>query len=102
LVLLRSKGQGKTHQYANAEQGDPYSQWKLGTIYQLNNQDSDAARDLQLALKWFTLAAQQGLSQAQESLGSMYERGEGVPQDTETALKWYALALDSDAYAASK
>ena len=69
-----------------AKQGDSYSQWKLGTLYQLNSQDSGKVRDLQLALKWFKLAAQQGLSQAQESLGGMHERGEGVPQDTETAL----------------
>ena len=37
-------------------------------------------------------AAQRGDVEAQVSLGSMYDHGEGVPQDSQQALNWYAKA----------
>ena len=44
------------------------------------------------AIKWYTLAANQGHAKAQHSLGGMYEKGLGVAQDHWTAAKWYRLA----------
>jgi TPR repeat protein len=44
------------------------------------------------AVKWFTLAAEQGYATAQRYLGAMYDFGDGVPQNDKTAVKWYNLA----------
>ena len=51
-------------------------------------------------MKWYTLAAEQGDSDAQFNLGVSYDTGQGVPQDYKTAVKWYRLSAeqgDSDA-----
>ena len=40
------------------------------------------------------LAAEQGNAMAQNSLGVMYELGQGVPQDHKAAVKWYKLASE--------
>jgi hypothetical protein len=44
------------------------------------------------ALKWFTLAAEQGLAGSQTTLAMMYEEGNGVERDPEKAREWYARA----------
>ena len=44
------------------------------------------------AVRWFRLAAEQGDASAQNSLGFMYELGEGVPEDIVLAYMWYNLA----------
>ena len=52
------------------------------------------------AVKWFRKAAEQGLADAQSSLGVMYAQGEGVPTDEVEALVWFDLAAragDQDA-----
>src|SRR5215831_17224848 len=36
--------------------------------------------------------AEQGYTSAQSMLGTMYENGEGVPQDPDEAVKWYRKA----------
>ncbi len=46
------------------------------------------------AVKWFRLAADQGLALAQNSLGTMYANGRGVPQDDQEAAKWFRLAAE--------
>ena len=38
-------------------------------------------QDYKTAVKWFTLAAEQGDAPAQRNLGVMYGLGQGVPQD---------------------
>ena len=43
-------------------------------------------------MKWFRLAADQGLAEAQYNLGFMYASGRGVPQDHVQAHKWFDLA----------
>ena len=45
------------------------------------------------AAKWMRKAADQGDSTAQESLGLMYHRGDGVPQDYVLAHMWSILAV---------
>jgi TPR repeat protein len=51
-------------------------------------------QDDQEAVKWYRLAAVQGDTNAQYSLGLMYVNGEGVPQDYGEAVKWYRLAAE--------
>ena len=46
------------------------------------------------AVKWYRLAADQGLAEAQHNLGVMYYNGHGVLQDYATALEWYRKAAD--------
>ena len=43
------------------------------------------------AVKWYTLAAEQGLGDAQGNLGNIYARGEGVLTDTKRAYMWLNL-----------
>lgn len=51
-----------------------------------------AQSDYAEALRWYGLAAAQGVAQAQHNLGVMYERGQGVPQNDAEAVRWYRLA----------
>jgi len=46
------------------------------------------------ALKWFELAAKQGLSDAQYNLGLMYATGNGIPTNFVTAHLWWSVAVD--------
>ncbi len=48
--------------------------------------------DYETALKEFRPLAERGKAVAQWSLGIMYERGRGVPQDYVQAYRWYTLA----------
>jgi TPR repeat protein len=48
--------------------------------------------DYATAHRLFHPLAQQGTSQAQYSLGVMYEKGQGVPQDYSEAANWYRKA----------
>ena len=45
-------------------------------------------------MKWFRLAALQGLSAAQDNLGNLYAKGEGVEQDYTEALKWWRMSAE--------
>ncbi len=51
-------------------------------------------------MKWYRLAAEQGLAFAQKNLGLMYAMGQGVPQDYKAAYAWFSVAAangDEDA-----
>src|SRR5207248_5755149 len=48
------------------------------------------------AVKWFGTAAAQDYALAQNRLGVMYERGQGVAQDHVEAYQWYTLAAGND------
>jgi TPR repeat protein len=50
--------------------------------------------DYPTALRLFRQLADQGNSYAQHSLGAMYAKGVGVPQDYAEAMKWLRLAAD--------
>ena len=52
------------------------------------------SQNYKTALKWYTLAANQGNANAQFKLGFMYDEGTGVSQDYKTAMKWYTLAAE--------
>ena len=53
--------------------------------------DIKSKRNLQLALKWYEKAAQQGYAPAQFKLAQMYE-DKGTESDFKLALKWYEKA----------
>jgi hypothetical protein len=50
--------------------------------------------DFATALREWIPLAEQGDAGAQNNLGQMYRRGQGVPQDYKTAVKWYRLAAE--------
>ena len=45
-------------------------------------------------MRWYRLAAEQGDAGAQNNLGNMYRKGEGVPEDDAEAVRWYRLAAE--------
>jgi uncharacterized protein len=71
-----------------SEQGDASTQNKRALEYYFRK------KDYKTAVKWWSLAAEQGHSDAQNSLGIMYNQGKGVPQDYITSIKWYTLAAE--------
>ena len=74
-----------------ASNNDSYAQYRLGVMY--DNGISVLENDKE-AVKWYTLAAEQGEVRAQSNLGVMYDDGEGVPENDEVAVKWYTLAAE--------
>ena len=46
------------------------------------------------AVRWYRLAADQGYSPAQTTLGNMHINGIGVAQDLAESARWYRLAAD--------
>ena len=51
-------------------------------------------QDYAEAMKWFLLAAEQGVADAQFNLGVMYEDGNGVHEEEVQAENWYRLAAE--------
>ena len=47
-------------------------------------------------MKWYKLAADKELADAQNSIGFMYYNGEGVKQDYIEAMKWFKLAAEQE------
>jgi len=48
--------------------------------------------DYEIAVKHFGVLAEQGVARAQYHLGSMYQQGQGVPQNDVQAFMWLILA----------
>jgi hypothetical protein len=59
--------------------------FNLGAIY---DKGIGVARDVQQALHWFTLAADQRDPQAQLNLALIYINGAGVPRDIALGEQW--------------
>ena len=70
--------------------GSRYGQCILGMLYEFSK--GGIARDSAQALALYRLAAEQNFDEAQCSLGSIYDIGQGVAQDLTEALRWYRLA----------
>ena len=66
------------------------------------NEGKGVPQDYKSAVKWFSLAAEQGDADAQCNLGVMYEEGKGVPQDYVRAHIWFSIAVISGDKNASK
>jgi hypothetical protein len=52
-------------------------------------------KNYKTAMKWYTLAAEQGYADAQNNLGVMYYKGQGIPQDYVYAHMWFDIAATS-------
>jgi TPR repeat protein len=52
-------------------------------------------QDYKAAVKWYTLAAEQGDVSAHNNLGAMYDKGHGVLQDYARAHMWFNIAASS-------
>jgi TPR repeat protein len=51
-------------------------------------------RDYATALRLMSPLAEQGIADAQNHLGVMYAKGQGVPQDYAAAMSWYCKAAE--------
>ena len=71
----------------DAEHGDFESQFKLGEIYQENN-------DLKKAFSWYTKSALGGHIEAQHKLGVLYHAGLGIEENLAKAEYWYKQAAE--------
>ena len=69
----------------------------LADLYHMScgMEDTEIFDQYDQALKWHSLAAEQGHGGSQCNLAVMYANGWGVPQDDAEALKWYNLAAAS-------
>lgn len=72
-----------------ATRGDPAAQFDLGARYATGE---DVKQDYSEALRWFSIAAEQGHVVSQATLGAYYWAGRGVPQDLSKAYYWSILA----------
>ena len=59
-----------------------------------NAHDAYNKKDYKEAHKLFLSLATDGVAQAQNKLGWMYSKGQGVPQDNKEAVKWWRLAAE--------
>lgn len=74
-----------------ADSGDVGGQYGLGLMY---GNGFGVMMDDALAIKWYTLASEQGHAQAQCNLAIMVQNGWGVPQDDTEAVRLFALAAE--------
>ncbi len=66
----------------------------------LNEYSKGVSRDAVEAVRWYRMAANQGIAGAQSNLGECYRNGEGVRKDAVEAVRWYRMAADQgDAHA---
>lgn len=88
-----------------AEEGDSEAQFQLGCdcywkefFSKPKGNDADYAE----AMKWYKKAGKQGHADAQERLGDMYYRGEGVAKNYAEAMKWYRKTAEQGNLRAQK
>ena len=67
------------------------AQYNLGVAY---SNGEGVEQDYAEAVKWWRLAAEQGIADAQYNLGIAYYDGDGVEQDYVEAVKWWRLAAE--------
>jgi TPR repeat protein len=72
------------------EQGDARAQSNLGRFYYYMRRG--VPKDTQEAVRKWRQAAKSGDEEASLYLGTMYEKGQGIPQDNVLAYMWYAVA----------
>jgi TPR repeat protein len=75
-----------------ANAGNPKAQYGLGGIYEKGLFNFKV--DPQKAVLWYTRAATEGLDVAQNKLGTIYSKGEGVEVDHVQAAAWYLKAAE--------
>lgn len=75
--------------YTSAMQGNRASQHKLGLMYE---KGTEVRRDIELAIRYYTMSANQGDLNSQLALGVMHEEGTKVQQNMNIAVKYYKMA----------
>jgi hypothetical protein len=68
--------------------------YRLGEIY-LNGKEG-VNQNYEEAFKYFLKGARQGHAKSQNSVGTMYGRGEGVIKNIQEAVKWYTRAAENN------
>ncbi|MCX7011982.1 MAG: caspase family protein [Candidatus Sumerlaeota bacterium] len=74
-----------------ADQGDPMSQFLLGSAYQAG---LGVKVDGQQAVAWYRKAADQNYPAAMSNLAGMYRDGKLIEKDDAQAIAWYQKAVD--------
>jgi hypothetical protein len=91
VILVRSEH--KNRQLAkraaayrvHSEEGDPKSQFRLGTMYYYG---TGVPKDYVEAVRWYRKSAEQGNANAQYMLAYMYHEGRGIARDDSEAARW--------------
>lgn len=77
----------------SAAQGERDALYQMGSLY---DKALGVERNLEQAVKWFKLAADQRDSQAQLNLGILHDpRAEGYAKDAQIAAQWFVLAANN-------
>ncbi|NDV85902.1 hypothetical protein GTW51_04205 [Aurantimonas aggregata] len=71
--------------------GDPKALFETGLRLMEGRQGEPKPQD---AATWFARSAERGFAPAQYSLGTLYEKGNGVTRDTVAARDWYLKAAE--------
>ena len=69
----------------------PYPQYRIALCY---HNGIGVPQSHEEAVKWYSMAAKQGLADAQYDLGLCYYNGEGVTQSLVEAVKWFIQAAE--------
>lgn len=77
-----------------AEAGDPHYQYSAGLFYEAGT--NGFKQDIEQAVYWYNLSAQQGYLPAYSRLGVLYEFGRGLPKSKEIAVNYYETAACSN------
>ncbi|KAF9921101.1 hypothetical protein FBU30_008909 [Linnemannia zychae] len=80
------------HTTLKANQGDKDAQVALGDIYMKGR--GSFKQDYNMAMSWYTKAAEQGSSVAQRSISNLYRDGHGVQQNYLKAMTWFEKAAE--------
>ena len=93
LKLLQANEERFKKVLAQAEKGNPDSQYKLGKMY---SEGIGVSIDNAKAAKAFESAALQGHAKAEYNLGLRYHEGTGVKKNRATAYKWFKAAAEQN------
>lgn len=85
------EGLGTEAFVAAVRAGDPKALFETGLRLMEGRQGAPQPEE---AATWFARSAESGFAPAQYSLGTLYEKGNGVTRDTAVARDWYVKAAD--------
>ena len=76
-----------------AVDGNPADEYAIATCYDDGDGGVPGGKaDKAKAAEWYLKAAKKGYAKAQNNLGLLYEKGQGVPCDIDEALEWFQCA----------
>jgi hypothetical protein len=99
LATMYRAGQGVSKDYLKvlfwleeaAIAGHPVAQLDLGDIFE-TGENGAAIPNYEYAFRWYSLAANNGIANAQAKVGQMYLVGRGIEQDQVKGLMWLIVA----------